>query len=560
MTIFRFERIKRALNPLVRGFKKGYVITHLKTMLALLRVHTIHFLRALDSHQRLLSQMGEKNLEKLYATTKGLHALLPSNPLFTYSILIEVDPNTKLEQLQSTIHACLKQTAPSYEILIGYKSHEIQKQNFSEQCRFIFCENEIFNDLAEEAKGNYLILVKAGDWLRPDLLFRYEQTLRLLPSPEKTVLTCNEFLINRQDRYIAGSEIVKPDHYSFPYVFVDDFYSHFLIPSKLWKTIKGLRQEFKSHQYYDLILRLDTIGAKVHTVPFFLYAHPKQTHPSKSTLGIEALAEYVQAKNLSWKIVEGLYPNSYRAIPELKAVPNVQVIIPFKDQKELTLKTVHSVLGQKGVQTYITALDNNSNDASISESLQSLGVEVIKVSEPFNFSRLNNLAVKNTATAKHCEYLLFLNNDVELNADALLEMSRWAAQPQVGIVGCRLHYPNGLVQHGGIDLTAMGWENTATGKPLQSSRSAQTLRVSHAVTAACALMKRKTFDEIQGFDEIWYPIAYSDTHLAVKVQAKGLLCLYTPFATGIHYESQSRNLQHIEDFESSLWLHDKITK
>jgi len=51
---------------------------------------------------------------------------------------------------------------------------------------------------------------------------------------------------------------------------------------------------------------------------------------------------------------------------------------------------------------------------------------------------------------------LLLNNDVELEKNAILEMSRWIEQPNIGIVGCRLHYPNGLLQHGGVGIHPVG--------------------------------------------------------------------------------------------------------
>ena len=75
-------------------------------------------------------------------------------------------------------------------------------------------------------------------------------------------------------------------------------------------------------------------------------------------------------------------------------------------------------------------------------------------------------------------------------------------------------------------------------------------RITAAVTAACCLIKRKTFLEVDGFDEMWFPVAFSDTALAVKVRLKGLHCLDTPFATGIHHESISRKKVNIEDYES----------
>jgi GT2 family glycosyltransferase len=82
------------------------------------------------------------------------------------------------------------------------------------------------------------------------------------------------------------------------------------------------------------------------------------------------------------------------------------------------------------------------------------------------------------------------------------------------------------------------------------------LHIVDAVTAACALVKRSLFIEVGGFDELCYPIAYSDTNLAVKIANKGFKNFYTPYARGVHHESVSRKLESLEDVESSRWLHN----
>ena len=99
-------------------------------------------------------------------------------------------------------------------------------------------------------------------------------------------------------------------------------------------------------------------------------------------------------------------------------------------------------------------------------------------------------------------------------------------------------------------------EKFSTFEEMQRTKS---LGVVDAVTAACALVKRQVFLEIGGFDEVWYPIAYSDTNLAIKLHLKGLKCFYTPYAHGVHHESVTRK-EGIEDFENSCWLHRHLLK
>jgi GT2 family glycosyltransferase len=146
-----------------------------------------------------------------------------------------------------------------------------------------------------------------------------------------------------------------------------------------------------------------------------------------------------------------------------------------------------------------------------------------------------------------------------LESDALAEMLRWVDQPGIGMVGCRLNYPNGRLQHGGVrlvsrDTRGLQWEHIEKHRTFDELNETKSLHICDAVTAACAMMKRKLFLDVEGFDEIWYPIGYSDTNMATKIKARGLKCFYTPYAVGVHHESVSRK-SSIEDFESSVWLH-----
>ncbi len=564
---------------LYEGIRRGQGKQYFKIFIQLFGTQSRQFITAFYQQTESYGSLESVPLERLKSLTKGLHSLLPADSRFTFSILIPVH-NPHLPFFKTALKAALNQTSPHLEILIGfigptshpaYQHAEQEQQKQPHRLRLIHWDEgqplAMQNQLAQEASGNYLLVMEQEDWMRPDLLFRYEQTLRLIENPANTLIYCQEMGLDMSGLLSLYQEDPKLDPLVFPYYFTNQLGHSLLIPKALWKQVKGLRPEFSSEAYYDLILRLDLAGAHFQYLPFPLYASRKKEGPKQSfEKGVQALENYVQAKKLQWKIEKGMVPATYRAIPALSHTPQIHVIIPFKDQKELTLKAVHSVLKQKGVKAHITAVDNNSHDLSIAGELEKLGVEVLRIQEPFNFSRLNNLAVQQTQQAKHCELLLFLNNDVELDEEALLEMSRWADQPHIGMVGCRLHYPNGQVQHGGIIRSRFGpreemiWQHADINQTKDKLSRGGTPHVADGVTAACALMKRKTFEEVGGFDEIWYPVAYSDTNLAIKLKNRGLICFYTPYAEGVHHESQSRKYNNVEDFEKSTWLHSFFEK
>lgn len=520
----------------------------------------------------------EEKIKKLQQTSHGLHTLLPKDIRFSYSILMPVN-QPRPAFFQESLQSVLNQSPPHFEVLVGLmhplskQIEEIlkaaQQQHGTKIKVFPFFQKgekiEMINQLAEKASGSFLFIMGEEDWIRPDFFLRYEQTLRIFSDPEKVVLYCNLNAFSDKGYFIPGSECHQPERLCFPFFFQPFIEKGLLIPTVLWKQTQGLNLHCKGAEYENLLLQLDLTGASFQHIPLCLYslrASSQQEGTKSQKVFLEVLEKYTQAKNLEWKWSPGYQAHTVRAIPPLPSHRSIQVVIPYKDQKELTLKCIHSLLKQKDVRFYLTAVDNRSTDASIAQEIQALGGEVICVNEPFNYSRLNNLAVKSTQTAAHCDTILFLNNDVELEPDALSEMLRWIDQPQIGIVGCRLHYPNGKLQHGGIKMNSfsreeMRWEHIEKLRHFEEMNLTKALGIFDAVTAACAMMKRQTFLDIGGFDEIWYPIGYSDTNLAIKVAHKGLKCLYTPYAIGIHHESVSRK-SSIEDYENSWWLHHTL--
>ncbi|HEV8051195.1 MAG TPA: glycosyltransferase [Parachlamydiaceae bacterium] len=561
---------------LYQGLRKNLFKEYLKTFLINMTTHLGKFHHNLN----LMNDNKHDHSKILQKRSKDLHSLLPDPQNFKYSIIISLDhPSPKL--LQSCLSSACLQSAPNFEILIGTKippSPDVLKVIYQMEAQYPeviklvdlstqTIEDYSSNQLVRQAKGNYLFFLDQHDWIRPDLLYRYEQLLRTFSNKETAVINCFEDQINKNDHFIPGSTTEKI-RLQFPYVFEQHLSLHgMLIPKALWQKIDGLRMEYEGSEIEDLILRLDLADADFTTIPISLYSSRTNSRPQQNKLNpnayMQALRAYSDRKGLNWTFEEGYLPNNLRAIPQNIKEHKIQIIIPFKDQKELTLRCVSSILKQSKVHFKITAVDNGSKDLSIESALRELDIEVMRIDEPFNYSRLNNLAVANTKTAQDCDLILFLNNDVELDENALVEMLGWIDQPGIGMVGARLHYPSGQLQHGGIILNKyrfpehMWWEHTEKFKTFDEMVETKKHAIVDAVTTACALMTKENFLKVGGFDEIWHPIAFSDTSLAVKLDKQGLKCFYTPYAFGIHHESITRK-ESIEDVENSRWLHQLI--
>lgn len=577
-----------SLQYLFYGLKKRRFLPYLKNYIREFFLHIEMFSKFLQEYKDFEELQSSKQI-RLKESANGLHQLLSQKKFFSYSILIFIDPNSSLSHIKNTLESSLNLTAPHLEILLGHQDHpdpkvlsyiETKKIEFPFRLKNFTFENSltssaIINALAEHSKGDYLFLMQVGDWARPDLLYRYEQTLHFSPQDANKVLFCEEYLLDSAYAPIPRTLTHKPQSPCFPYVFNDQIGNTLLIPKNLWKKIQGLDEAAEGAHAFDLPLRLDEAGAVFEKIPVALYAVLQECKikrdnfyetPEISKLILRRYERYAKNKKLDWHWEKGFSKKSVRALPTLSQIPKVHAIILYKNQSNLTLSAVRHLCKQVGVEVKITAIDNQSSDSSIAEKLRQMGVEVIRIEEPFNYSRLNNLAVLQSQIGHPCDSILFLNNDVDLECTALLEMCRWIEQPGIGLVGCRLNYPNGLLQHGGVIIESSraafikSWHHEERTEKFARLENTNYLRICAAVTAACCLIKRKTFLDVQGFDEVWYPVAFSDTALAVKIRSKGLHCFYTPFAVGIHHESISRKKVNIEDYESLTWTHRKFVQ
>lgn len=528
----------------------------------------------------------------------GLHHLLSLTGGAKYSILLPLgsrDSSANLSSIEKTLKSALSQTAPDCEVLVGVGrtvAPEITallsglgvSPVSGHRLRIVECDDAtdnadgppMLNQLAEHAAGDYLLLLSEGDLIRPDLLYRYEQTLRLLSGSDEVVLYCNDFAIDGEDVVVPGSHHHQPLQLHFPFVFTLPRHRGILIPAMMWRKIGGLSDDIVGAGLLDLLLRLDLQGARFYNVPIFLFASrvaaTDQGRQSPNPLaavesGIRSLTGYYRQKGLDWRCVKGYSADTFRAIPGARDGLTVHVIVPFRNQKELTLRAISSIRRQRNVTALITAVDNGSTDTSISAELCAMGVEVMRLDEPFNFSRICNAGARQSQFTSRSELLLFLNNDVELDEGALEEMGRWIYQDQIGIVGARLHFPDDTIQHAGVELVTTGshldgmlWRHIDYRQSFPRSDRARRVGICDAITAACLMIRREVFEAVEGFDEVWYPVALSDTDLAVRVRELGLLCLYTPFAFGTHFENATRRVGTWEDFDFSYWLYQNVRR
>lgn len=226
--------------------------------------------------------------------------------------------------------------------------------------------------------------------------------------------------------------------------------------------------------------------------------------------------------------------------------PLVSIVIPTKNNLVYLQRCLSSLLEKTDYPQYeILLMDDHSTDLAVLAYYQEIlaaheNIRLHGNEGTFNYSRVNNRG----AALAHGSLVLFLNNDVEiLSPGWLKEMVRWVLLPGVGMVGAKLLYPDGTIQHAGIVLGMTGHANHLfAGKPAPRSglfASVEAYRNVSAVTGACTLVRRDIFEAVGGFDED-LGLVFNDVDLGLRFTGQGCRIVYTPAAVLTHYEGRSR--------------------
>ncbi|MFP5239328.1 MAG: glycosyltransferase family 2 protein, partial [Acidobacteriota bacterium] len=180
----------------------------------------------------------------------------------------------------------------------------------------------------------------------------------------------------------------------------------------------------------------------------------------------------------------------------------------------------------------------------LSELEATPGVHVVRAPGPFNYSRLINAGAAHGAGS----VLALLNDDLLFPADPsggwLRHVLGHFSRPDVGVVGVKLLYPDGLVQHAGMtlgpDATAVhAFRHCSGAEPGYMGLAAATRQCS-AVTGACLFTPRVLFNRLGGLDEHELAVTFNDVDYCLRARQEGLRTVCTPHAWAWHLESASR--------------------
>ncbi len=225
------------------------------------------------------------------------------------------------------------------------------------------------------------------------------------------------------------------------------------------------------------------------------------------------------------------------SLPNFSTTKDVSIIIPVYNRCDLTERCLESIANSTNKANYEVIIVNNGSTDGTAELLAVIDGDITVINNKRNegFAAACNHGARIAAG----EYLLFLNNDTEVD-DGCLDILLGAAKdhPNCGAVGAKLVYPTGKTQHAGIAISEDGTAYHIFQNFPASHKAVSTSREMIAVTAACMLIERHVFESVFGFDAA-YRNGFEDLDLCMKLKQKGLTCYYCAECTVIHHEESS---------------------
>ena len=525
--------------------------------------------------------------EDYYELTKE-QILMQKKYQFDYRPLISILVplyNTPEDFLKEMIDSVVEQTYDNWELCLADGSDD-NHSYVGDVCRQYIKDNvsivykhldknlgisENTNACLEMASGDFIGLFDHDDLLTQDALF---EIVKRINEDDKV-----DVLYTDEDKYLYDSKkqsgsYVEPHYksdFNLDLLRTNNYICHFFVVKKsIVDEIGGFRSEYDGSQDYDFILRCVEKANKIEHIDKILYhwrihANSTASKPESKMYCYEAGKRAIQSHLKRMKIIADVemteHLGFYRVHYQISDNPLVSIIIPNKDEKNTLKKCIDSIVKKSSYDNYeIIIVENNSETAEIFQYYDEISddkrIHVVYWKHEFNYSKINNFGV----TKAKGNYLLLLNNDVEIITNNWIEeMLSNCQRKEVGITGAKLLYNDNTVQHGGVIIGLGGIAGHAfcgldANHPGYFGRAYVQQNLS-AVTAACLMVRREVFEEVNGLEES-LRVAFNDVDFCLKVRSRGYLVVMNPNVKLYHYESKTRGMEDtpekLKRFESEV--------
>lgn len=469
------------------------------------------------------------------------------------------------DQLYSNWELCIADDAsPNPEVAQALRNHQAADPRIKVVYRPVNGHiSAASNSAIELAGGDYIALLDHDDLLAEHALYWVADAINKNPQAK--------LIFSDEDKIDSNNVRLDPYfkcEFNYELMLAHNMITHLVCYQRATVLeLGGFRRGYEGAQDYDLALRAIERCSRdqiIH-IPRILYhwrvapgstAFRAYEKPYALIAAQASIQEHLNRVGLHGKVVDAPeVVGCSRVIFSPPAEnPSVTIIIPTRDRMDLLKKCIDSIFAKTTYKNYrVCVIDNGSIEPETINYLKQLPkdkVTIIRDERKFDFSALNNLAVSQTQS----DYICLMNNDIEVITPGWIEeMLSHAARPGVGCVGARLWYPDGRLQHGGV-ITGIAGHAGHSHRFAAKYSTGYHGRPNHhqafsAVTAACLLVKRTTFDQVGGLDKD-LKLALGDVDFCLRVQQAGYRNVWTPYAECIHYESASRGYETTPEKQS----------
>lgn len=255
----------------------------------------------------------------------------------------------------------------------------------------------------------------------------------------------------------------------------------------------------------------------------------------------QAVLKHLQRCATYADVVPADAAGSLHVMQRRSSSPLVSIIVPTHNQPQVLQRCIDSIFANTAYPSFevivVDHLNDEENACAFLSGLASIDpnrIRVTRIEAPFNYAQLNNAG----AQVARGEFLLFLNDDTAaLHPDWLDALVDETCDPDVAVVGARLVFPDGRLQHAGIALGMSGvadfpFQGHALDAPGPGGCLSYVRQVS-AVSGACMLVRRSDFEQVSGMDEA-LAVGFADVDLCLRLASLGRKSLWTPRATLMH--------------------------
>ncbi len=499
---------------------------------------------------------------------RSVSAVLAERPLF--SVLMPVY-NTVPHFLDAAIRSVEAQTYDRWELCIADDAstdprvREVLETAAARDPRITVVYRPVNGHICEAsntalaaARGDFVGLLDHDDLLTPDAL--QEMAVAINLHPESDVLYSDEDKVDEVG--VRSDPYFKPDWS--PEALLSRMYlAHFLLMrTAIVREAGAFRPGFEGSQDHDLALRVTERARRVTHIPAVLYHWRTHADSTAAEMGVKpyaidaavrAIGDAAERRNLTCRVEpDATSPGAYVPRFAITRRERVSIIVPTRDHVDDVRRCLESVFRNAGsyADFEVILVDNGSTDPALRSLAGQYRAQepqrfvYLPYDVPFNFSEINNYAVRTAATGA---YLLFLNNDTEVIAsDWLAGLVEYAQQSQIGAVGATLLYPDDTIQHAGV-VIGIGGVAGHSHKYYAGDSSGyfgmlRSVNNYSAVTGACLMTRREVFEQVGGFDEA-LSVAFNDVDLCLRIVQAGYRIVMLPHVRLYHHESKSRGAE-----------------